>query len=186
VDRRLRDGDALAMAGRTLRVLHRPGHSPSDTVLYDEDHGVAIAGDHLLRNVSSNALISRPLEPLGAGDGQPVPRPRPLLAYRTSLRATRALDADVVVGGHGPPVVDHRDLIDERIRRQDARADDLLGLLSGGPRSAHQLATALWRDVAVTQAYLTLSEVLGHLDLLIDGGLVVEHDRQPVTTFEAV
>ena len=26
----------------------------------------------------------------------------------------------------------------------------------------------LWGNVAVTQAYLTLSEVLGHVDLLID------------------
>jgi len=35
VDRRLADGEVLRLAGRSLRVLHRPGHSPSDTVLQD-------------------------------------------------------------------------------------------------------------------------------------------------------
>ena len=41
------------------------------------------------------------------------------------------------------------------------------------PRTAHELAQELWGNVAVTQAYLTLSEVLGHVDLLLDDGRVV-------------
>jgi hypothetical protein len=32
----------------------------------------------------------------------------------------------------------------------------------------------MWGNVAVTQAYLTLSEVLGHVDLLRNDGRVVE------------
>src|ERR1700678_4568831 len=36
VTRPLRDGEELELRDRTLRVLHRPGHSPSDTVLHDE------------------------------------------------------------------------------------------------------------------------------------------------------
>ena len=31
--------------------------------------------------------------------------------------------------------------------------------------------------MAVTQAYLTLCEVLGHVDLLVDEGSVVEHEE---------
>jgi hypothetical protein len=37
----------------------------------------------------------------------------------------------------------------------------------------------------VTQAYLTLSEVLGHLDLLANDGRVREVEREGVTVFEA-
>jgi glyoxylase-like metal-dependent hydrolase (beta-lactamase superfamily II) len=190
-DRALADRGSLPFAGRTVRALHRPGHSPSDTVLYDESHGVLITGDHLLASVSSNALISRPLRecangsrPLGksADNG----RPRPLLEYRASLRATRALDAEVALGGHGEPILDHRRLIDMRLRQQDERAAQLLRLLGDGPRSAHVLATSLWGDVAITQAFLTLSEVLGHLDLLIDEGRVAEDDSGPITCFEAL
>jgi hypothetical protein len=98
----------------------------------------------------------------------------------------RELDLDVVLTGHGAPVTDHRALIDERLRRQDERAHALLDLLAHGPRSAHELAISLWRDVAVTQAFLTLSEVLGHLDLLIADGLVAEDESDDVVRFEAV
>ena len=37
VTRPLRDGDELALRDRTLRVLHRPGHSPTDTVFQDAE-----------------------------------------------------------------------------------------------------------------------------------------------------
>jgi hypothetical protein len=43
----------------------------------------------------------------------------------------------------------------------------------------------MWGNVAVTQAYLTISEVLGHVDLLIRDGLVRAHDQAEVTRFEA-
>jgi hypothetical protein len=41
----------------------------------------------------------------------------------------------------------------------------------------------LFGDVAVTQAYLTLSEVLGHVDLLLEQGRVREEDRGGVIHF---
>jgi hypothetical protein len=43
----------------------------------------------------------------------------------------------------------------------------------------------MWGNVAVTQAYLTLSEVLGHVDLLLNDGRVVERDEAGVVRFEA-
>ena len=66
VTRELHDGDTLELRDRTLRVLHRPGHSPSDTIFWDEERRILLAGDHLLAHISSNPLISRPLS--GRGD----------------------------------------------------------------------------------------------------------------------
>ena len=40
--------------------------------------------------------------------------------------------------------------------------------------------------MAVTQAFLTLSEVLGHVDLLLEDGRVREVDEDGVIRFEAV
>jgi glyoxylase-like metal-dependent hydrolase (beta-lactamase superfamily II) len=178
VDRTVTDGGTLALRDRTLEVFHRPGHSPSDTVFYDRANGVALLGDHLLKNISSNALIDRPLDrPL-------TTRPEPLLEYRRSLLETRALDFEVGLGGHGPPVLDHRSLIDERLRAQERRAENFYKLLADGPRSAHEIASKRWGRVAVTQAFLTLSEVLGHLGLLIADGRVVEDRSGEVVRFE--
>jgi uncharacterized protein YycO len=43
----------------------------------------------------------------------------------------------------------------------------------------------MWGNVAVTQAYLTLSEVLGHVDLLLADGHVIEVEESGVVRFTA-
>jgi glyoxylase-like metal-dependent hydrolase (beta-lactamase superfamily II) len=174
VDRGLADGEALAFAGRTLVAHHRPGHSPSDTVFWDAERRELIGGDHLLARISSNPLISRPL---GGASGEPGDgRPRALLTYMRSLRQTRAMPVEVVLPGHGEPVRDHVRLIDERFALHERRAEKIAGIIAERPRSAHAVAQALWGNVAVTQAYLTLCEVLGHVDLLLERDAVREDE----------
>jgi glyoxylase-like metal-dependent hydrolase (beta-lactamase superfamily II) len=180
----LRDGEELKLRDRTLRIFHRPGHSPSDTLLWDADREILIAGDHLLGRVSSNPLVSRPLTGVPA-HSRSEPRPRALLQYMESLRATRELPARIVLPGHGDPVLDHDELIDERLRMHRRRAARVLQILDSRPLSAYEIALQMWGNVAVTQAYLTLSEVLGHLDLLVEAGQAAERDGD-VSRFEAV
>jgi glyoxylase-like metal-dependent hydrolase (beta-lactamase superfamily II) len=180
VTRELHDGEELEFRNRSLEVLHRPGHSPSDTIFWDAKRRILIAGDHLLAHISSNPLISRPL-PAKPGAG----RPRALIQYIDSLRATRTLPADLVLTGHGPPIRDHVALIDERLALHRRRAEKILEMLQDGPLSAYDLAVKMWGNVAVTQAYLTLSEVLGHLDVLLSEGRIVEQDSGPVALFAA-
>jgi glyoxylase-like metal-dependent hydrolase (beta-lactamase superfamily II) len=183
VTRRLADGEHLEFAGRRLQALHRPGHSPSDTVFWDAERGLAIGGDHLLGHISSNPLIARPL---GGRSGEPDgTRPRALPMYVASLQATRAMPIKTVLPGHGEPIGDHAKLIDERLAMHDRRAGKIAGLIADRPRSAHEIAHAMWGDVAVTQAYLTLCEVLGHVDLLLERGRVHEIERDGVVHFEA-
>jgi glyoxylase-like metal-dependent hydrolase (beta-lactamase superfamily II) len=179
VTRALHDGDQIALRGRTLRVLHRPGHSPSDTILFDEQRQILISGDHLLAGISSNPLVSRPL-----GSGAAAERPHALIDYRASLRATRALPAKLVLAGHGEPITDHAELIEERFRGHERRARKLLRMLGSEPLSAFELAQQMWGNVAVAQAYLTISEVLGHIDLLIARGAVSEVDDGRITRFQ--
>ena len=170
VTRPLRDGDALEFRDRTLRVHHRPGHSPSDTIFWDAEREMLIAGDHLLAHISSNPLVSRPL----SGDPD-QPRPQALVQYIDSMRATRELPARLVLPGHGDPILDHAELIDERLRMHRRRAARILQILDARPLTAYEIALRMWGNVAVTQAYLTLSEVLGHLDLLVQAGQAAEH-----------
>jgi glyoxylase-like metal-dependent hydrolase (beta-lactamase superfamily II) len=182
----LRDTDQLTLRDRTLQALHRPGHSPSDTVFWDERRAILIAGDHLLAHISSNPVISRPLDadPASADDGG-ADRPHALIEYIASMRATRELPAQLVLSGHGPPVTDHAGLIDGRFRMHERRARKLHKLLVPEPLTAYELAQRMWGNVAVTQAFLTISEVLGHLDLLIADGRVSEDADGPVTRFQA-
>jgi glyoxylase-like metal-dependent hydrolase (beta-lactamase superfamily II) len=183
VDRRLADGEELAFAGRTLQALHRPGHSPSDTVFWDAERRVLIGGDHLIGHISSNPLVSRPL---GGKSGEPGDgRPRALMTYMRSLRETRAMPIDTVLPGHGDPVTNHAKLIDDRFALHERRAAKIAGLIAARPMSAYETAQALWGNVAVTQAFLTLSEVLGHVDLLLDRGAIRETEVGGVVRYEA-
>jgi glyoxylase-like metal-dependent hydrolase (beta-lactamase superfamily II) len=177
VTRTLHDGGTLELRDRTLQVFHRPGHSPTDTVFWDDTRGELIAADHLIKHISSNPLLSRPLD---GGEE----RPQALVTYLDSLRQTRELPAQIVYSGHGEPIDDHVALIDERFRLHERRAQKILGLIAERPRTAHDIAQALWGNIAVTQAYLTLSEVLGHVDLLLNAEQVREVDRDGVSVFQ--
>jgi glyoxylase-like metal-dependent hydrolase (beta-lactamase superfamily II) len=177
---RLADGGELAFAGRTFTVHHRPGHSPSDTILFDPHSGDLLAGDHLIKNISSNPLIAEPL------DGPAGERPRALLTYMASLRQTRAMPVQTVHPGHGDVFRGHAALIDERFTMHERRARKILGLIAERPRTAHEIAQAIWGNVAVTQAYLTLSEVLGHVDLLAERGQVSEDEADGVVRWKTL
>jgi glyoxylase-like metal-dependent hydrolase (beta-lactamase superfamily II) len=185
VTRPLADGAELKLRDRTLRVLHRPGHSPSDTVFLDESRSILLAADHLIAHISSNPLIARPLD---AGEEDPdarAPRPQALITYMASLEQTQAMELSVVLSGHGQPITDHAALIDERFRLHRRRAEKIRRLIASRPRTAHEIAQELWGNVAVTQAYLTLSEVLGHVDLLLRDESIVEREEDGVVRLHA-
>ena len=86
----------------------------------------------------------------------------------------------MVLAGHGEPVTEPRELIDKRFAMHERRAAKIARLLGGGPLTAHEIAQSLWGRASLTQAFLTISEVLGHLDLLVDRGEVQVVDGDPV------
>ncbi|MEX2107684.1 MAG: MBL fold metallo-hydrolase [Solirubrobacterales bacterium] len=177
VTKPLGDGERLSFGNRTLEALHRPGHSPSDTVFWDEERRILIAADHLLPHISSNPLISRPL------DGS-TERTQALVTYIESMRKTREMPAEIVLPGHGEPIVDHVALIDDRIAKHERRKEKIYKLIAERPCSGYEIAQAIWGNVAVTQAFLTLSEVIGHADLLVNEERVREVDDGEVIRYE--
>jgi glyoxylase-like metal-dependent hydrolase (beta-lactamase superfamily II) len=174
VDRVLREGEALRAGGRDLEVLARPGHSPTDTAFLDRADGVLLGGDHLLEHISSNPIAHAPI---GAADPAAVAaapdRPRPLVTYMESFARTRETDVSVVLPGHGPPFAGHRELIDARVALHARRAERILRRIDGRSTAA-EVARGLWRRLSANDAYLALSEVLGHVDLLAAQGRVHE------------
>src|SRR5262249_5701447 len=152
----------------------------SDTVFCDLNGHVMIGGDHLLGHISSNPVITLPLT------GPAHPRPQALVTYLGSLRATAAERHDVVLPGHGKPIYDHRRLIETRVAMHEQRRDRLHTLIWEQPRTAYELALVLWGDDAMRQTVLTVSEVLGHVDLLLNAGAVAEtQDPQDPVRFAA-
>jgi glyoxylase-like metal-dependent hydrolase (beta-lactamase superfamily II) len=166
-DRVLADGDVLGFAGGDLQVLHRPGHSPFDTVLWDAARGVLLGADHLMAK-RSVAMMAPP----GPDDG---PRPRALSWYRASLAATRELDAAVVLPGHGEPVTDPAAIVAQRLRGYDRMTVRVAEAVGAEPCSAMEIARRVrGHEIPDHAAFFALCDMLGHLDELIDAGAVVE------------
>ena len=168
VTRPLGDGDRLELAHRTLRVLHRPGHSPSDTVLHDDERGVMLGADHVMRRPSV-AILSAPL------DGAPLARrPRALLDMRASLARTAAMDVRRILPGHGDVVEDPAAAIERHLRRYDRMTAQVLEAVGPQPRQALDIARDVRGEVADHAAFFVLCDILGCLDALIDAGAVRE------------
>jgi glyoxylase-like metal-dependent hydrolase (beta-lactamase superfamily II) len=172
------DGDGLVAGGRTLRVFERPGHSPTDTVFLDASDGLFVGGDHLLERISSNPIAHVPIDdrdPAAVAAGPD--RPRPLVAYLASMAKTAEQNVTLVLPGHGAPFGDHRELVEKRRDMHARRARRVLRAVDGR-RTAADMIGILWRQLPVTQHYLALSEVVGHLDLLAADGQVREAERE--------
>jgi glyoxylase-like metal-dependent hydrolase (beta-lactamase superfamily II) len=169
------DGEQIVAGGRAFTAFERPGHSPTDTIFADAD-GVLIGGDHLLEKVSSNPIAHVPIDDRDPVDVATRDPRRALVEYLASMRATAAMDVSIVLPGHGEPFADPRALVASREEMHARRARRILRAVDG-TRTAADMIAALWRALPVTQHYLALSEVLGHLDVLEADGFVRALER---------
>jgi glyoxylase-like metal-dependent hydrolase (beta-lactamase superfamily II) len=164
----LADGDEIRAGDRTLRVIHRPGHSTTDTLFVDDDANTAIVGDHLLADITTGAEATESSLPAGG-------RRRALFDYLTGLKLTAAMGLDRCYSGHGPIIRNPAKLIDERFAFHSARLDRITEIVETGADTAYAIAQALWsEEVAATQTVLAIWEVLGHLDILVTRGTLSE------------
>jgi glyoxylase-like metal-dependent hydrolase (beta-lactamase superfamily II) len=178
VDVRLADGATVRAGGRTLRLVWRPGHSTTDTLLVDDREGVAFAGDHLLATISSNTEIY-------AADRVEDGRERSRVRYLDSLRRTARMPITRLLAGHGAPVTDPGRLVRARLLDHERRCGRILAILADGPATAYSIARRLWPAATVAeQPLLVVWEVVGHLELLLASGRVAERVGDSGSVFE--
>ncbi|MCM3671055.1 MBL fold metallo-hydrolase [Mesobacillus maritimus] len=141
------------------QILYTPGHAQSQISLYRESDRVMIAGDHIIEHISSNAFIEPPQNQSGS-------RPLTLIQYRTALEMCADKEIEIIFSGHGVPVTNHREKILERLQKNWLRTDKLRSFLKDGEKTAYELTTLLFPNAYKKELALTLSETLGHIDLL--------------------
>jgi glyoxylase-like metal-dependent hydrolase (beta-lactamase superfamily II) len=158
----LKEGDELpALPG--WRVLETPGHAQSHLVFYRERDGFLLAGDHVLKTVSSNPLI----EPPSVRGSE---RPQPLLQYNNSLRKVMNIDIQQALTGHGNDLKSINSLLEHRFVRQHDRAMLVLSMLKEKPMTIFEVCTKLFPEVYKKETALTLSETTGQFDYLLEHG----------------
>jgi glyoxylase-like metal-dependent hydrolase (beta-lactamase superfamily II) len=162
-------GQRLAFRRFEAEVLHLPGHTPGLVCLWDAAHRVLFADDHILARTSPNPFLEL------VGDG-PVRTGRALVHYFASVRRVMALDVEWVLPGHGEPFGDVRPLLERLFGFYARRQEKLLAAMATGSDTAYALSQALFGPHEAPRLYLTLSEVLGNLEVMEDEGRVRSSD----------
>ena len=170
VDRRLTGGEEFDLGGRSVRVLHVPGHSPGHVAVHDIANRALIIGDATLGTTVMTA------------DGRPAfpPTYRDVEPYVQSLRAFRALDADLLLTAHYP--VYEGDGVTRFLDESEAYTEHIDAVLARLLTSSSTPATTLelvrsagvelgpWPPGALDYAVFP---VTGNLERLEQRGLVV-------------
>jgi glyoxylase-like metal-dependent hydrolase (beta-lactamase superfamily II) len=147
-------------------VIETPGHAPSHICLYQPERRLLISGDHLLGRVSLY---------FDAGY-----TPDPVAEFLDSLGKVERLDARLVLSGHGRPFTDVAGHVAANRALVEQRLEVLQAELEQGPRTAYELAQAVYGDrfTDVTVNWL-MSKTLCYLTHLERRGLARRQGDSP-------
>jgi glyoxylase-like metal-dependent hydrolase (beta-lactamase superfamily II) len=173
-----RDGQSFAFEDFELEAHHVPGHSGGHFVYFEPVSRTLFAGDQLLPHVSPNPLLEPSLE-------DHTERRRSLVDYLETLERFRKMDPSIAYPGHGDPIYDVIGLVDATIAQHVVRKQEVLELLTDRGQSPYELAQQLFPDVRGYDVFLSVSEVVAHLDLVIDDGGAVIEERDGITYYSA-
>jgi glyoxylase-like metal-dependent hydrolase (beta-lactamase superfamily II) len=154
----LREGDRLP-GHNNWEIYHMPGHAQDQLCFYHREQELLLASDHVLKHISSNALLEAPHK---VGEE----RPRSLYQYRESLTRLLSLPIRKALPGHGESITEIVELINHRLERTEHRMGVIRELLHQQPKSVYEIGEAMFKEKATTEMPLVFSEIIGHLDLL--------------------
>jgi glyoxylase-like metal-dependent hydrolase (beta-lactamase superfamily II) len=173
----LHHGDRLDVGDYRLEVLHTPGHTAGHVCLYERDKRILFSGDHVLGDITPNIAT-------WSDEGDP------LADYLDSLALVARLEVALCLPGHRTPVKDCRGRIEALVEHHRERADEVLQILSRGPRNAYDTAAEMtwsirarsWAEFPVMQRWFATGEATAHLRYLEGTGQVarLDHDSEIV------
>ncbi len=159
------EGDSIRAGDYRFRCVATPGHTPGHMCLYDEEKKLFLSGDHVLGDITPN-ITSWPEVADSLGN------------YLSSLEKVYALDIALVLPGHRSLLRDCRKRIRELKQHHQARADEVLSALSGGARTAFEVARYItwniacdsWEQFPPPQKWFAVGETMAHLHYLEQAG----------------
>jgi glyoxylase-like metal-dependent hydrolase (beta-lactamase superfamily II) len=176
--RLLKDGELINIAGFNLETVHTPGHCPDEVVYWQSEAQVIFAGDHLLPHITPVCLVQLPRNKTDS-------RPCSLMEYQASLAKVEPYPARVTYPSHGEPILDHRALIKSYNLATDRRLLKISRILekNGDWMSPMALGKSLFPKAWQEQMVPVMSEILGHCDILEQGGHIAMEEQSGVIKY---
>jgi glyoxylase-like metal-dependent hydrolase (beta-lactamase superfamily II) len=145
-------------------------------VYFEPETRTMFAGDQLLPTTSPNPLLEPSLD-------DPEERRRSLKDYLSSLHKMAALQPTLVYPGHGDPVMDPAELIASTIEHHEKRKVEVAGYLGPTGQTPYEIAGRMFPHKMEQEAFLAVSEVVAHLDLVVEDGDAITEDRDGVVYY---
>ncbi|MFQ5555161.1 MAG: MBL fold metallo-hydrolase [Acidimicrobiia bacterium] len=148
------DGDDIEIGeGRTLRVVHTPGHDNAHICLVDSRTGALFSGDHILPRITPVIMHHADEDRLGT--------------YLVSLRRIEKMDLSLTYPAH-VAILQQGSLRARQIAlHHERRLGAMLQELRRGPRTAWHIVGAIFRpNLNSIGKRLALSETMTHMEYL--------------------
>lgn len=171
-DHTVEDGDEIDIGGgRSLTVVHTPGHEASHICLRDTRTGIFFSGDHVLPRISPVIMYDEE-----TGD--------PLGDYMASLNKLLDLGIGLTYPAHGS-IIDHGD---ERARQillhHERRLNDMASLVAEADTTAWTVMLRSFRpNLSPTDARLAFLETVSHLEHLRLGGRIQSEEQDGTVVY---
>lgn len=166
----LKEGDIIF----GFEVYEVPGHAMDHLVFYHRPTKMLLAGDHIIKHISSNAIVEI---------GKNKRRTFSLVFYEQSLKRMRDLAIEKVYSGHGDIIEQPRRLLEKKLQGIKDKGNLILQLLFQ-PKTPAQLAKELYKDKYDSQFSLVMSEIIGHIDRLRILSKVTEIEKNGVRYYK--
>lgn len=172
----VKQGDMFEFRDFNLEAIDLPGHTGGHIGFLETETGTLFAGDTLLPHISPNPLM----EP----EGEPPSRRRPSLKqYLGSLDRLDTMDLRLVYPGHGPPITDPKANIQYMREHHERRLEVVLDCLEGAGKTPYGISRELYPNAKDYDYFLAVSEVVAHLDVLVERGRAAMEMRDGVEHF---
>ena len=149
------DGDRIDVdAGRSLDVMHTPGHDEAHICLIDSRTGVLFSGDHVLPRITPVVLYDPASDQLGT--------------YTSSLQRIEGLEIGLTYPAHGTVIERGSLRARQIILHHERRLGGISQELRHGPKTAWEILEAIFRpNLLVFERRLAFSETMAHLAHLV-------------------
>ena len=176
----MEDGDVFEGDDYRLEVIHTPGHTPGTCCLYETRQKILYSGDHIIKHITPNPLFELKKEILRD------PEYQSLKAYIRSLEKVKGIDARYVFPGHGAFVEDLPELIQSYRGHHRERMERIWEALKKSSRPLYHIIDEVFDFVPEYDGFLAISEIMVHLEQLIEEGRAELADPGPPSYYRAL
>jgi glyoxylase-like metal-dependent hydrolase (beta-lactamase superfamily II) len=177
----LRDGQRIAVGGRSLTVVATPGHTAGHVAFHDAANDLLFAGDHILPHITPSIGF------------ETVPAAQPLADYLRSLARIAELNDALLLPAHGPAggrtlartaalMKHHADRLAQMTRAIERGAMTAVAVAQAIPWTSRGLRYA---ELGAFNQMLALNETAAHLDFLTSQGLLIADQAGPLRHYRS-